>query len=39
MKGICNGDDDLPKTSAALGPKSLEQGILVFHEPIQQDFQ
>lgn len=35
VKGIFNGHDDLPKTSAAFGPKSLQQGILVIHEPIQ----
>lgn len=38
MKRICNGDDDLSKNSAALGPKTFEQGIQVFHETIQQDF-
>lgn len=38
MKRICNGDDDLSKNSAALWPKTFEQGIQVFHETIQQDF-
>jgi len=37
MKGIFNADDNLPKNSAAFGPKSLQQGVLVIHEPIQQE--